>query len=149
MTEQSKSKRRTATDHVPETDRLAALGAEMIEAASSAWAPPGDLMRINGGQVTRINERMLENTSEIAGRLVEFGTRRFREDMECMSEFAHCRSPEDIFSLQRKWMDTAIEDYRKVGSEFYGAGMRMMTDGMKAANVIASGMFQQKPHDKS
>ena len=152
MTNQKKAKR---TDTAPathsDTDTLTELSAEMMEVASRVWGlqQPGQLLQFSQNGVGRVNERLLDDASAMTGRIMEFGNRRFCEDMECMSEFARCRTPEDLLKLQRKWMDTALDDYRKGSNEIYGAGVRLFTDSMKAATEIAGGMFRYDVSSRS
>lgn len=152
MNEQRKARKASpAPESRSDTDTLAELGTEMIDVASRIWGlqQPGQFLRSGQDSAGRINGRLLDDASAITGRIMAFGSRRFREDVECMNALARCRSPEEVLDLQRKWIDTAIDDYRRGGSEIYDAGIRLFTDSMKAAGELAGDMLRHDPARRS
>jgi hypothetical protein len=83
--------------------------------------------------------KVADDAARIANRFVEFGQDRYKADMDFLTELAHCKSPEEVMSLQKDWFETAVRDYQENNAALMEAGMRLFNDSLSAGEDAAAG----------
>lgn len=115
----------------------AAPGADFYESVRQFWDGmpkyPLDMVQNLSGTG---NRKLLDETTTLASRMMEFGQARIQADMSFMTALAQCKQPEDVLSLQKDWFETAVRDYQETNAELVKAGMQMFSDGVEAAEEV-------------
>ena len=83
------------------------------------------------------DNKLLNDTTTLASKMMEFGQARMQADMTFMSALAQCKKPEDFLNLQKEWFETAVKDYQENNEELVKAGMQIFNDGVEAAEEIS------------
>jgi hypothetical protein len=133
MTTDGKQKKYSSRGHAG-----AASGADFLESVRQFWDGmpkyPLDMAQNLSGTG---NTKLLDDTTTLASRMMEFGQARMQADMSFMAALAQCKQPEEILSLQKDWFETAVKDYQETNAELVKASMQMFADGVEAAEDIA------------
>ncbi|MEX2616299.1 MAG: phasin family protein [Alphaproteobacteria bacterium] len=133
MTSDDKQKKYSSRGHSG-----AAPDADFYESVRQFWAGlpkyPLDMAQNLSGTG---NRKLLDDTTTLASRMMEFGQARIQADMSFMTALAQCKQPEDVLSLQKDWFETAVRDYRETNAELVKAGMQLFSDGVEAAEDVS------------
>src|SRR5512141_274796 len=71
----------------------------------------------------------LKNANRLQAEALRFLNDRFNKDVEMMSQFAHCKKPEEFFSLQAKLASNLVSDYTDESSRILALLSDVAKDG--------------------
>ena len=120
-------------------------GAELM---TSFWKAFEDMPKIpldvTRSLAPQSNGKLAEEATKMAERFMEFGQTRYKADMDFLTELSHCKTAEEVLSLQKDWFETAVHDYQSNNAAIFEAGVRMFADSVALSEEV-SDRFVSKP----
>mgnify|MGYP001555427588 CR=1 FL=1 len=118
---------------------------------STAFSAPmdfGDITEINYTAMTaagEIGKRWTEAMGEINGELLQFASRRLKEDMVIPAGLAKCKTGEEIFEFYSNFFRTAVNQYAEeaetlahIGADFVGSATKVVEAESRDVHDIAA-----------
>jgi len=79
----------------------------------------------------------LQDAGKVQAETVRFLNERFEKDMDLLTQFAHCRRPEEIAALQSKAFAALVSDYARESQTLFGLLGSLSTHGIERIQKLA------------
>ncbi len=79
----------------------------------------------------------LQDAGKVQAETVRFLNERFEKDMDLLTQFAHCRRPEEIAALQSKAFATLVSDYAHESQTLFGLLGTLSTRSIEQVQKLA------------
>ena len=79
--------------------------------------------------VARMYVTWLEGIGDLGSEAFQFVSERINEDVKVQHEILHCKNPADLLSIQRRFLQTALDQYVEEGGKL----MKLSNDIVQAA----------------
>ena len=109
------------------------IGGESVEALEDTALPFAQLFLIEGRSEEQ-KRAVIENVTLAQRAVAEFVSTRIREDIEAQQKLLRCKSFDEVRSVQSKFIETAVAQYRDNAARLFKLGQDIVAKSTPRAH---------------